>query len=491
MSANAPTIGPWIGIRALPSNQDRDSWLVNGEEHPFGVLHIARSPEARQFLLREARLLNQAAHPRLPRVLDVAPDGEWVVHDHVEVTPLSASIGRLTLREAVDIAAVLAMVLAHLHGLGLVHADLHPDNVVLDKRGVPRLVGLSRAWTEGDGPRPIGRPVYTAPEQVLGTRPTPASDVYGLGVLLYLMVTGLMPYRTADPMALTYLPLTSLPEPPGALRTKLPELLNDLILRMLAREPGVRPAPTGALPPRLRRSLRSRAARPVVGMKQEREILRRMVALAANGHPEVVVLHGPLGCGRTTLIREALSAARRQGLQVVLSRDELPALDLGGPPSVVTLDGNRPDHVALIGRILAEDLPWLVLVRADRPLPSLVTRGSRQVIPSRLDREAITTLLQHYGQPTDKADELLEASGGLPGKVRTVIQTAIHPHRSLNRLQRQLLAAVSAGPLNLPALAQHLGIGEHELLDVAEPLIDKGRIVELEGGRALGPLVQS
>ncbi len=438
-------------------------------------------------LRREARILGLSPHPRLPRLLDADTGGDWLVHDHVDGTPLSSAIGRLTLREAVDLAAVLAMALAHLHRQGVHHGHLGPDTVLLDRRGVPRLLGLAMAWTHEDGQHRHGTPGHTAPEQVRSGRPSPASDVYSLGVLLYLMVTGLMPYRTSDPAALTYLPLTSLPEPPAAQRTDLPELLNDLILRMMARDPAHRPGPTRDLPARLRSTLRSRPSRPVVGMLQEREVLRRMVALAANGHPEVVVLHGPRGSGRTTLIREALTAARRQGLQVVRVEDVADPLDTGGPPSVVALDGNRPEHVELVGRILSADLPWLVLVRADRPLPSLVALGSRQVVPSPLDREAISVLLEHYGQPTADAEVLLERTAGLPGEVRSCIREATQPHRSMNRLQRGLLDAVADGPMRLPALAATLGIWEHELLDVAEPLLDSGRLVELDGGEALGP----
>lgn len=487
MSANAPIVGPWVGAEPLASQDGLETWLVNGEEHPFGVLKIARGPDDRVLLRREAQILKRAEHPRLPRLLDADTGGDWLVHDHVEGTPLSAAIGRLTLREAVDVGSVLAMVLAHLHSLDIIHGDLHPDNVLLDRRGVPRLVGLARAWTQQDDVRHAGHPGHAAPEQVRGGRPTPAADVYALGVLLYLMVTGLMPYRSTDPAALSYLPLTSLPEPPSALRTDLPELLNDLILRAMAREPAQRPGPSRQLARRLRHSLGSRPARPVVGMQQEREILRRMVALAANGHPEVVVLHGPRGCGRTTLIREALTAARRQGLQVVPVAEGPVALAPGGPPSVIALDGNRPDHVELVGRILGDDLPWLVLVRADRPLPSLVALGSRQVEPTRLDREAISVLLEHYQQPPDEAEALLAATEGLPERVRASIQQALHPNRTLSRLQRRLMDAVATGPVRLPDLAARLGVREHELLDLAEPLIDRGQLQELDGGEALGP----
>ncbi len=487
MNANAPTVGPWVGVEPLPGDDHLETWLVNGDDHPFGVLKIARGPADRLLLRRESRILGLSPHPRLPTLLDADPGGDWLVHDYLESTPLSASIGRLSLRAAVDVGAVVAMVLAHMHRHGVMHGNLSPDSVVLDRRGVPRLVGLSQAWSHEDDVRRPGRPGHAAPEQVRSGRPSPASDVYALGALLYLMVTGLMPYRTPDLAALTYLPLTSLPEPPAALRTDLPELLNDLILRMMAKEPGNRPGPTSALPTRLRNALRSRPARPVVGMQQEREVLRRMVALAANGHPEVVVLHGARGSGRTTLIREALTAARRQGLQVVEVRRGGLTLERGGPPSVIALDGNRPDHVELVGRVLSNDLPWLVLVRADRPLPSLVSLGSRQVQPSPLDREAIAMLLEHYGRPTSEAQALAEATGGLPEAIRAAIQEATHPHRSLNRVQRGLVDAVTAGPVRLPELARRLGIGEHELLDVAEPLIDSGRIEELEAGLALGP----
>ncbi len=485
MSTSPPIVGPWTGVRPLRSGVGTETWLVNGEEHPFGVLQIARSAEDRVLLRRKARILGRLDHPRLPRVLGGDADGDWLVVDYIEGCSLSDLVGRLTLREAVDVGVVLAMALDHIHQRGVVHGDIHPNNVLIDSRGVPRVLGLGRAWTEEDDHRPSGQPGHAAPELLRGGRPQPASDIYGLGVLLYELVTGLEPYRSADPAALSYLPLTSLPEAPATLRTDLPELLNDLILRMLAQDPTCRPAPARELTERLRTSLRSRSARPVVGMRREREVLRRMVALAANGHPEVVVLHGPAGSGRLTLIREALTAARREGLQVVQLTDGVPLWDSAGPPSVLALDGNRPEHVEHVGRILADDLPWLVLVRADRPLPSLATLGARELEPEPLDRESISLLLEHYGLETGQAEDLLADTGGRAAPVRAWIQERLHPRRHLNRVQRKLVDAVSGGPIKLPVLAMMLGVREHELLDLAEPLIDAGKIEEAEGGEAL------
>jgi hypothetical protein len=197
------------------------------------------------------------------------------------------------------------------------------------------------------------------------------------------------------------------------------------------------------------------------------------------------VLHGPRGSGRTTLIREALTAARRQGLQVVGALDEPLSRRPGGPPSVIALDGNRPDHVELVGRILGDDLPWLVLIRADEPLPSLISLGSRQVKPSPLDRESIAVLLEHYNRPPGEAEALLASTGGLPGSVRARIQAVTQPHRSLNRLQRGLVNVLGDNSATLSELARKLGIGEPELIDIVEPLIDKGLIERGEGGLAL------
>ena len=200
----------------------------------------------------EAGALARVAHPGLVRLLeDGAPD--YVLTEFLEGPCLDRLLDRrprhrLATGDALRVAVHLGAALAHLHERGLVHLDLKPANVIVTGRR-PVLFDLGSARPL-DG-RPLGRPqgtdAYMSPEQATGGIPTPASDVWGLGVTLFEMLTGRLPFAHGTEAA-PFPQLTEAPLPLRSLRTRAPEGLDQLVGRCLARDPAARPALAELLP---------------------------------------------------------------------------------------------------------------------------------------------------------------------------------------------------------------------------------------------------
>ncbi len=143
-------------------------------------------------LMREARLASHVEHPRLLRVLDlVDEDGPWLVVQYVDALPWSAlwMRNRVGPRAAAQVAAQVADALGALHAVGLVHGDVTPDNVLVDKDGEVKLVDFGASHILGEdggdpGSRMTGTRDYRSPEVCAGAAAGPASDVYALGAML-------------------------------------------------------------------------------------------------------------------------------------------------------------------------------------------------------------------------------------------------------------------------------------------------------------------
>jgi serine/threonine-protein kinase len=207
----------------------------------------------RERFLREARAVNRINHPNIVEITDFGEDAGLVflVMEYVEGESLQAALkkGPFEWVRAARIAIQAASALGRAHELGVIHRDLKPENVLLVPRAEGEFVKLTDFGIAKivDAPaltfseQRFGTPGYIAPEAVEGAPATARGDLYGLGVILYEMLTGKLPFDAKAAIDLLILPSKQDPVKPSARTTGIPPAVEDLVLRMIARRPDDRP----------------------------------------------------------------------------------------------------------------------------------------------------------------------------------------------------------------------------------------------------------
>ena len=202
---------------------------------------------------REAQLLARVNDPGIVQIFDVghAPEGLYYVAELIDGQSLAERLrsGALTPGEAARIGERLARALAHAHEQRVVHRDVKPANILLTADGRVKVsdfgvARLAEGSSHGAGATAIGTPRYMAPEQARGRETTPASDVYGVGVVLYEMLAGQPPFRGE---AAVDVAVRHLQDPPPPLPAHVPPALAAVVLRALAKDPADRYPDGGAL----------------------------------------------------------------------------------------------------------------------------------------------------------------------------------------------------------------------------------------------------
>jgi serine/threonine-protein kinase len=201
--------------------------------------------------LQEARAAANLIHPNIVTIYDFGydPGRYFIIMEYVQGTDLKTLLrrrGAFPVAEAVDLMVQICAGIGYAHRAGLIHCDLKPHNILVtaDGRGKITDFGISRALAtvRPDEKASVvwGSPQYFAPEQAAGGPPSPASDVYALGVILYEMLTGRLPFESSDPGRLGELHLTATPPSPRGLNPVIPEPLERIVLKVLAKEPSSR-----------------------------------------------------------------------------------------------------------------------------------------------------------------------------------------------------------------------------------------------------------
>lgn len=150
----------------------------------------------------------------------------------------------LPIERAVELTIRICHALQHIHANGVVHRDLKPENIMVDSEENIRLIDFgiaanagSRRLTFANLTQNMGTPDYISPEQVRGKRGDARSDIYSLGVMLYEMLTGRVPFTGSNPFAVMNDRLLNPPEPPRSLQPSISPQLQEILYRALEREP--------------------------------------------------------------------------------------------------------------------------------------------------------------------------------------------------------------------------------------------------------------
>ena len=247
--------GRYRVISRLGSGGMADVYLAQdqllGREVAVKVLHhhFAEDQEFVERFRREASSAAALSHPNIVAIFD---RGEWngtyyIAMEYVAGRSLKAIVheqGALEPATAIDIVIQILRAARFAHRRGVIHRDLKPHNVIIDEEGRARVTdfGIARAGASDmtlTGSI-MGTAQYLSPEQAQGYTVSGASDLYSIGVILYELLTGVVPFEGDTAVAIAFKQVSATPRAPSELNPALPPSLDAVVLRALAKEPGER-----------------------------------------------------------------------------------------------------------------------------------------------------------------------------------------------------------------------------------------------------------
>ncbi len=213
---------------------------------------LADSPDATRRLRREAEMIARLSHPNICTIYEIDEhDGRaFIAVERLQGLNLRAHMARNTLKtsEIIDIASQIALALEAAHDLGIVHRDVKPGNVIIGPRGVVKVMdfGLARRFSTPESPdgdadgstipgRPLGTASYMAPERILQLPLDARCDLFSLGVVMYEMATGRLPFTGASTTETVENILDKNPVPLRTLAPERPVALERIVSRLTAK----------------------------------------------------------------------------------------------------------------------------------------------------------------------------------------------------------------------------------------------------------------
>lgn len=393
------------------------------------------SPEGIYRLKREFRSLARFEHPNVISLYELIYDGGVLFFSMELLEGLDFVTGlcgpkkaRGTHDPARDMDRVvrafeqLARGVRAIHAAGLLHRDLKPSNVMITPEGrvvildfgLVHQAQIDRSALTHSGVV-MGTPLYMSPEQAAGTGVSTASDWYGVGELLYEVLTGEPPFRGRAMLALLAAKQEEIPPPPSATVPDIPPELDALCIDLLALDPVERPEADEVL-----RRLGSVdvheepavASTPsFLGRQGELAALHRAFEQSTSGRPTVMVVEGPSGIGKTALLEHFCDEVVRTGRAIVFAgrcseREAIPYKGLDSVMDALSLHLRSLEDAADVWSLLPRDpraLARLFPVLSTVPaVASAPRRGDDRADPSEARRRAFSALAELWARMGDR-----------------------------------------------------------------------------------------
>ena len=195
---------------------------------------------------QEAKAAGRLSHPNIVTIYDVGKSGEiaYIAMEFLQGRELRDMLNdgkRMPVEQVINVVAQVAQGLAYAHEHGIVHRDVKPSNIMIVRDGHVKITDFGIARMASAAVRTqtgmvLGSPKYMSPEQVVGKLTDQRSDIFSLGVMLYEMLTGQAPFAGENVNAIMYQTLNSVPPPPSSLSPNVPEMLNFIVAKALAKK---------------------------------------------------------------------------------------------------------------------------------------------------------------------------------------------------------------------------------------------------------------
>ena len=195
---------------------------------------------------QEAKAAGRLSHPNIVTIYDVGKSGEiaYIAMEFLQGRELRDILNDgkgMQVEKVINIVAQVAQGLAYAHEYGIVHRDIKPSNIMIVRDGHVKITDFGIARMASAAVRTqtgmvLGSPKYMSPEQVVGKLTDQRSDIFSLGVMLFEMLTGQAPFAGENVNAIMYQTLNSVPPPPSTLSPNVPEMLNFIVAKALAKK---------------------------------------------------------------------------------------------------------------------------------------------------------------------------------------------------------------------------------------------------------------
>ena len=208
---------------------------------------IARDEPSVKRFINESKAVSMLSHPNIVNIYDVSMKNaeKYIVMEYIEGITLKNYMtkkGVLSLREIIGYTEQILRALSHAHAKGIVHRDIKPQNIMLLKNGIVKVTDfgiakLPNAETVTMTDKAIGTVYYISPEQASGNAIDARSDIYSLGVMMYEMATGRLPFTADSPVSVALMQINEAATPPREINNHMPRGLEQIIERAIEKSP--------------------------------------------------------------------------------------------------------------------------------------------------------------------------------------------------------------------------------------------------------------